>query len=131
MINQRYRNIHNWVNSNWGRAKKCEACGANKSPFGQSRYFEWSNKDRKYSRNKKTWWQLCAPCHRYYDRLTSSYEPWNKGMKKERPEMVCEWCGQKFFPKRAYQILCSVKCTAHRNGDIRKRKANADLFIGK
>lgn len=118
-----YGAVHQWVRRVWGKAKKCEMCGASKVPFKQKRYFEWSNKDGKYSKKRKDWQELCQPCHRRYDQIHFPYSPWNKGMRKERPEMVCEWCGQKFFPKRAHQILCSVKCTARRNGYIRKRNA--------
>lgn len=35
--------------------------------------------------------------------------------------MMCEWCGGEFMQKKPRQILCSVKCTSHRNGNIKKR----------
>lgn len=47
---------------------------------------------------------------------------WNKGLRKKRPEMICEWCGGLFTQKRTGQLFCSVRCTARRNGNIAKRR---------
>lgn len=49
-------------------------------------------------------------------------KPWNKGKRKKRPTLTCEWCGKPFVQTRLTQILCSRKCTARRNGNIEKRK---------
>jgi len=46
--------------------------------------------------------------------------PWNKGIRKQRPEMICEWCGGLFIPRRNGQIFCSRRCTGRRNGNIKK-----------
>ena len=50
----------------------------------------------------------------------NGYVAWNKGLRKERPSMICEWCGRNFIQKRVGQIFCSRKCTGQRNGNIRK-----------
>lgn len=49
---------------------------------------------------------------------------WNKGVKKYRPSLICEWCGLLFAPKRGNQVLCSRKCTGQRNGNIKKHIEN-------
>ena len=112
------RAIHTAVATVWGKAKRCEICyGANKS-----KRFEWSNTKHTYTLERKDWRELCATCHRRYDRATFGVRTWNKGMKKERPTMVCEWCAKLFIQQRSEQILCSTKCAGHRNGNITKRK---------
>ena len=46
--------------------------------------------------------------------------PWNKGKKKERTEIECQWCHKKFKQKRTKQTLCSRICTGQRNGRFTK-----------
>ena len=104
-----YRNLHNWVNRTWGRARKCEACGAHKIPFKQKRYFEWSNKDGKYSKEQKDWWQLCQPCHRKYDRMMFPHIVWNKGLRTKK-EIPCGWCKKVFYPPKQLSRFCSKHC---------------------
>ena len=62
-----YGALHDWIKKENGVASMCEKCGINKIPEGKKRWFEWSSKKKKPSRDKKNWWQLCVKCHREYD----------------------------------------------------------------
>lgn len=62
-----YRALHEWIEGKLGKAKNCESCGISKKPRDKKRWFEWSCKDGAYSRNLKSWWSLCVPCHRKFD----------------------------------------------------------------
>lgn len=55
-----YYALHTWVKRNFGAAVECEECAS-------TRNVEWSNTDRKYTRDRDTWRTLCASCHRIYD----------------------------------------------------------------
>lgn len=124
MKKYQYRAIHTAVKAVWGMPSKCELCqGINKS-----KRYEWSNKDHKYSLDRKDWWELCATCHRRYDREEFDYpEPWNKGksikmnnaldeyrknngawnkgMRRKR-EVKCA-CGNMFYPPKKTSMYCS------------------------
>jgi hypothetical protein len=54
--------LHNWIRKNFGRAIKCERCGC-----VENKRYDWSNKDHKYSRNRKDWQMMCRGCHQKYD----------------------------------------------------------------
>lgn len=58
-----YSTLHKRINSQWGKANKCENCHTT-----DKCRFEWSNKDGKYKMRKKDWWQLCVRCHRFFDK---------------------------------------------------------------
>lgn len=63
-----YHALHNWVRTHFKKGKCCELCG--KSPKQDKRghtTLQWSNKDKKYTRERKDWWSLCISCHRIYD----------------------------------------------------------------
>lgn len=113
-----YRAIHTAIVAVYGKPTMCELCKGEKF----AKRLEWSNKDHKYSLERKKWWMLCSKCHREWDARTFGKIAWNKGNRKERPVMICEWCGIPFPQKRVGQIFCSTKCTGHRNGNILKRK---------
>jgi len=118
MKHYKYRAIHTAIAAVYGKPNACEICkGENKS-----KRFEWSNKDHKYTLLRKDWQMLCATCHRQWDRKKFGWVAWNKGNRKERPTIICEWCKKPFTQKRVKQILCSAKCTGHRNGNITKLK---------
>ncbi len=90
---QVYRAIHIVIKHFWGKAIKCELCkGKNKS-----KRYEWSNKNHKYTLNRKEWQQLCATCHRRYDRKKFSYDTWNKGLKGRQ-----KWHNTKGLNKTAW-----------------------------
>lgn len=55
---------HDWVKRHWGSPDTCEFCG--KSEL-KSHKINWSNKDHKYTRDRKEWQRLCASCHKNYD----------------------------------------------------------------
>jgi len=82
MKKYQYRAIHTAITAVWGKANKCELCNGEK----KSKRYEWSSKTHKYTLNKKEWWQLCAKCHRQYDRKKFGYVgSWNKGKKGKQP----------------------------------------------
>lgn len=81
MKKYQYRAIHIAINAVWGKPIKCELCNGKK----KSKRFEWSNKNHNYTFNKKEWRQLCAKCHRAYDRKKFGYNVWNKGLEGKQP----------------------------------------------
>jgi len=83
-----YKSIHNSVISMFGKANKCEACGNDKVPMGRKIWFEWSSKSRQSLKEFNDWWQLCMPCHRYYDSLDKIEK------KKSLKEKKCTKCSQ-------------------------------------
>ena len=126
----KYQSIHQKVRQMWGRASQCELCLGKKD----SKRFEWSNKDHKYSLNKKDWWELCAKCHRQYDRKKFGWkhwrtgvkgmvegqnisglmgEPWNKGMRKHK-NIKCP-CGKEFYPPKKTSKFCTKTCAMKGN----------------
>lgn len=113
-----YRSIHNWITYNFGKADRCEKCKCPRNT--KQRQYAWSNKSGNYIKDRKDWWRLCYSCHKKYDIKRGNLVIWNKGMRKERPTMICEWCNKPFLQKRKAQILCGTKCTAYRNGNIKK-----------
>lgn len=62
-----YFALHNWIYRILGKANHCDKCGLYRIPKGKKRFFQWSSKTKKYSRNLKNWWQLCIPCHLEFD----------------------------------------------------------------
>jgi hypothetical protein len=56
--------IHEWVRNNFIKSDNCEIC--NRDNDG-SIVFDWSNKDHKYSRERKDWQHVCRSCHNKYD----------------------------------------------------------------
>ncbi len=77
MEKYQYRAIHVAVAVVWGKPSKCELCNGK----NESKRYEWSNKNHKYSLLKKDWWQLCAKCHRRWDSKKFGKIAWNKGKK--------------------------------------------------
>lgn len=55
--------LHNWVERQLGKPKKCENCKTDKA-----KKFEWANKSQKYKRDLNDWIRLCTKCHWNYDR---------------------------------------------------------------
>ena len=60
-----YRALHRWVERWLGKPCKCEFCGKEKTT---KKSIHWANKSHKYFRNLSDWFQLCAKCHKAYDR---------------------------------------------------------------
>lgn len=56
-----YKTIHEWINRNFGKPKRCEFCHSIEN-------LDWSNKDHKYKRIREDWQVLCKKCHRKYDK---------------------------------------------------------------
>lgn len=113
-LSNTYGAIHQWVRRVWGQPSVCDQCGP-----GKGTRFEWALKSGKLSRIREDWMRLCSACHRAFDK--TGKPSWNKGLKKLRLSLICEWCGFVFVPKRVNQIFCSRKCTGQRNGNIKKR----------
>lgn len=55
--------LHSWIRLNYVKIKKCELCDTER----ENTFYDWSNKDHKYSRNRNDWWVLCRSCHMKYD----------------------------------------------------------------
>lgn len=70
------RGIHTWLKKSIGVPDHCDLCGSTEQPENTLRrktprkrnYFEWSCRTRVYARDLHNWWQLCALCHRNYDK---------------------------------------------------------------
>ena len=78
MKKYQYRAIHTAIVAVYGKPLKCELCSGEK----KSKRLEWSNKDHKYSLLREDWWELCATCHRQWDRKHfDRKDTWNKGLK--------------------------------------------------
>ena len=95
-----YLALHKWVYRKLGRANYCERCGLTKVPKGLKRYFEWSNKSRKYKRDLKDWEQLCIKCHRNLFPITK--ETRQKMSKSRNGDKNGNWKGgiSKYIKKR-------------------------------
>ena len=76
-----YRNVHNWVSYNFGKASKCEKCGRVRKIKGKKRTFSWANISGLYKRIRSDWRQLCYSCHKKFDYENGRWKPWNKGRK--------------------------------------------------
>ena len=81
MKQYQYRSIHTAITAVWGNPSKCELCHGKE----KSKRFEWSSKTHKYTLERDEWWQLCARCHRIYDREKFGHITWNKGLKGRQP----------------------------------------------
>ena len=57
-----YDGLHDWVERNLGKPKKCIMCKTTKA-----KVFQWSNISGKYLANLTDWQRLCAKCHQRYD----------------------------------------------------------------
>lgn len=56
-----YHGLHSWVYRKLGRAEICSNCDSTIN-------VEWSNVSHSYKRDVNDWQQLCARCHRAYDK---------------------------------------------------------------
>ena len=56
-----YHGLHTWVYKKLGKAKICNECSSTTN-------VEWSNISHSYKRNINDWQQLCAKCHRSFDK---------------------------------------------------------------
>ena len=57
-----YAAKHIWIFTNYGKATKCEQCGAT------NRMIHWANISDQYKRKRSDWKQLCVPCHSKFDK---------------------------------------------------------------
>ena len=57
-----YDGLHDWVERNLGKPRKCDKCGVL-----NSKVYQWSNKSGKYMKNLIDWQRLCVKCHSRYD----------------------------------------------------------------
>lgn len=55
---------HIWLKTQFGRAQKCEECGATR----EERMIHWANISDQYLRKREDWKQLCVPHHSRFDR---------------------------------------------------------------
>jgi hypothetical protein len=69
--NLSYSTIHHRIISEYGRADKCEDCGATKN-------IDWANLDHEYTLDRNKWKKMCRTCHFRYDYKNG----WGKAFKK-------------------------------------------------
>lgn len=60
-----YNSAHKWLVYHFGKASKCERCGTQKS----SKYEYALLKGKKHSKNRDNYIELCASCHKSYDKI--------------------------------------------------------------
>jgi len=68
-----YKEIHFWLHKTYSKATRCDNREESILSFECSRLnnrFEWSNiREKPYDKRRNCFYQLCASCHRKYDRL--------------------------------------------------------------
>lgn len=69
--------LHNWVERQLGKPKKCEHCKSE-----TAKKYEWANKSQKYKRDLNDWIRLCTKCHAKYDYKTR-VKKWKKTVVKK------------------------------------------------
>lgn len=70
--------LHNWVEKNLGKPKKCEHCNS----FNEiGKKYEWANKSQNYKRDLSDLIRLCTKCHSKYDYKTRILK-WKKSVRK-------------------------------------------------
>ena|ERR1043166_3927472 len=57
-----YKNLHKWVNDNFGRPRVCEDCGTT-----EAKRYDWAVIDGKYTKDRNHWKRLCRSCHQKLD----------------------------------------------------------------
>lgn len=57
-----YTSLHEWINNNWGKLRKCEVCDTE-----DAKKFEWANLNGIYNRDRVNWKRMCCSCHCKYD----------------------------------------------------------------
>lgn len=68
--------LHNWVEKQLGKPRKCEHCGT-----VEAKQFDWANKSQKYKRDISDWMRLCRSCHAKYDYPTR-HKKWLSAVSK-------------------------------------------------
>lgn len=67
-----YRTQHKWIEVRLGKAKSCAFCGRKRKPKGKKRYFQWANISKVYKRDVTDYFSLCLPCHKAFDKKSTS-----------------------------------------------------------
>lgn len=68
--------LHNWVERQLGKPKKCEHCNTE-----TAKCFDWSNISQEYKRDINDWQRLCRKCHSSYDKNVRLIK-WKKSVEK-------------------------------------------------
>lgn len=58
-----YNSVHMWVHRHYGKAAKCEICGAT----NPDKRYEWANVSGEYRRERSDFRELCQSCHKKHD----------------------------------------------------------------
>jgi len=58
-----YHALHRWVSNHKGKASMCQHCGSEEN-------VQWANKSHEYKRELDDFIELCAKCHKTYDKDT-------------------------------------------------------------
>lgn len=64
-----YYAIHKWIESRFGKPRKCEICKSTKK-----RKYEWASIDHRYKRDRLNFMRLCTSCHRKWDIENNNYQ---------------------------------------------------------
>lgn len=56
-----YSGLHNWIKREYGKAERCEECGA-------TEYVDWANISQTYIKDISDWKQLCRKHHIAFDK---------------------------------------------------------------
>ena len=62
-----YYALHTWISRNFIKTGICEKCEVKPTRKNSQFGTEWANKDKKYTRDRIDWMELCAKCHDEYD----------------------------------------------------------------
>lgn len=123
-----YISIHSWNNSHYPKSGKCTNCNQHKKTV-------WAlKKGKKHKRGIKNYKELCQSCHIKYDMTEGwtkkSIEALKKTYAHTHPikDKYCEYCKNKFSPKKKIIRFCSNKCSAR--GTPRKL-GKRDLITGR
>lgn len=57
-----YKNLHSWVNKNFGRPRKCDDCGTT-----TAKRYDWATIENRYTKLRSDWRRLCRSCHQKLD----------------------------------------------------------------
>jgi len=57
-----YKNLHQWVNKQFGRPGVCEDCGTT-----DAKRYDWAAIGGRYTKLRADWKRLCRSCHQKFD----------------------------------------------------------------
>jgi hypothetical protein len=91
-----YSAYHKWLQSNYGKADKCQSKLLELFCSNKSKKYHWAKlTNKKYEHKRENFIMLCASCHKRYDgtlpnkgNFKKGHIPWHKGKtKKDFPQI--------------------------------------------